>query len=124
MNIVEFLEARIAEDEAYARQAQGDKYGWVDRWRVATGHGAATESVITAHAFRLSPDRMLAECAAKREIIDTYRSAVRHEAGADVSTELSGKLTLSGIAQGLEIAIQYMATTYKDHPDYRREWAE
>lgn len=106
MNITEFLEARITEDEAYAAQAQGESYGWIDNWRAETMQGTRTESVIYAHAFRFSPDRLLAECAAKRAIIARREDALDTYAGTLV----------------IEDAIRALAAIYKDHPDYREEW--
>lgn len=102
VKITEFLEARIAEDEAYAQQAGGDKYGWVDRWRVVTGLGCATESVITAHTFRLNPARLLAEGEAKRAII---------------------KLSVNwdGYTRNTDL-LRALAAVYKAHPDYLNEW--
>ena len=127
MDMVEFLDARIAEDEAYARQAQGDKYGWIDRWRITTGNGTATESVIMAHAFRLSPVRMLAECAAKREIVALHGSY--HDEGwlSGAAHEYlwcgsCGSVDDSPVPFPCE-TLMTLAAVYKDHADYRQEWA-
>jgi hypothetical protein len=97
MNITEFLEARIAEDETVARLASSDGPSWdiVSGFGGATGAIHAGGEVITdedgdesyyggsvivydegtpdhtqaQHIARNDPTRVLAECAAKRAII-------------------------------------------------------
>jgi hypothetical protein len=51
--------------------------------------------------------RVLAECAAKRAIIAQQDAALDTYAGARV----------------LDHVLQALAAVYKDHPDYRQEWA-
>lgn len=75
MTIIEFLEARIAEDEKVA----------------------------------LPGSQWLAECAGKRAII-------KLNAGASV---LGDWKTVRPEA----VMIRALAALYKDHPDYRQEWA-
>ena len=130
MNITEFLEARIGEDEAYAAQAQGEHYGWIDYWRVAdTRQGTRTESVIYAHAFRFDPERTLAECAAKRAIIAEHvaewgscATCLDGDDGACGDPECCG--SPSNIMKHYPCpTVRALAAVYKDHPDYQQEWA-
>jgi len=88
MTITEFLEARIAEDEAEAKwvEAEGD-------------HGSSPVQ---------HPSRVLAECAAKRAMVDLYRNGVMGEI-------FDGEKWTNPLAP--------LAAAYKDHADYREDWA-
>lgn len=103
MSIIEFLEARIAEDETHARAAAP--------WATGSRHeGQPLDWSI--HFDRWSPARVLAECAAKRAIIaecgpDHEYAIARH----DDPTETAS------------MVIYALAAVYKDHPDYQQEWA-
>jgi len=95
MNIGEFLEARIAEDE---RQASS---GWSDlrdtRW----------ERDNYGRNF-LTPSAVLAECKAKRAVIGWWTE------GLIGYVRVDGELTNPLLP---------LAAVYKDHPDYQQEWA-
>jgi len=125
VTITEFLEARIAEDEALARAAtpgpwesmteetaDGENiYFTVERGRVqildvtATDHqGRMTADFIA----RYDPTRALAECAAKRAVIGWWTE------GLIGYVRVDGELTNP---------ILPLAAVYKDHPDYQQEWA-
>ena len=107
LTITEFLEARIAEDERHARMlAETDR-----------------RPVLSLSATVNHPQRLLAECAAKRAIIQSYQSCVYAEAATDITKEFGVKLTVSGMVKGLELAIKSLAATYRDHADYREDWA-
>ena len=85
MNITDFLLARIQEDEARANYYR---------------------------ALALGTTRVLAECAAKRAIVE--RCYGDHEdamASNNDSTEAASEVLYA------------LASVYKDHPDYRQEWA-
>lgn len=113
MSIVEFLLARIAEDEEIAHVASDPSEVWEvevsDAHHTfaqvcAVGDGAVASSVLTVdaeHIARYDPKRVLAECAAKRAIIEWHRNwPVLVEAPA----------------------LHILAAVYADHPDYREEW--
>ncbi|MCC3277482.1 DUF6221 family protein [Arthrobacter sp. zg-Y20] len=90
MSVREFLLARIAEDEEQAEVCR--VMGWVP----------AKKYGLTA----VGPDRLLAECAAKRTIVEAFDPEAPDldpYVGRDV--------------------MQMMASVYSDHPDYRTEWA-
>jgi hypothetical protein len=94
MTLTEFLLARIEEDEARARPM----------WELKV-----RQRIIGAPIVPLSwptPDRVLAECEAKRRIVDMFP----FEADGDGWNEAG--------AQVLPI----LALPYADHPDYRDEW--
>lgn len=126
MTITEFLLARIAEDEAVARaiydhdrwilEEDGNGDEWVtevDRadqhWRVAMtkriGHGE--------HIARHDPARVLAECEAKRRIVDGLEAAfVANSNGTFAREKLLGMLD----------AVGFIAAVYADHPDFDEAW--
>jgi hypothetical protein len=95
MDIVEFLLAQIGETEARARivprivlaDASGESFGWYD------------------------PNRVLAECEAKRRIIDDAAEYFDHRGGIESTDGLAGR------------ALSYLALPYDNHPDYRAGWA-
>lgn len=105
MTIVEFLEARIAEDEADARAAnEGRLLAWSKN----------DHMVIVDSGFMqtFTPSRILREVAAKRAIMAEHgidqdpcdaHDAMYESAPCDV--------------------ILNLAAIYLDHPDYQAEWA-
>jgi hypothetical protein len=115
MTIVEFLEARIAEDESDALTDAAE----MDRSSVSIQFDCDTQA-------RFSPARVLAECAAKRAIIaehglDDHSTKDYCETCADWWRSELGEgpppvpwpcPTLSAVA-----------AVYKDHPDYQQEWS-
>jgi hypothetical protein len=99
MNITEFLEARIAEDEAEAGS------GWSTlgdtRWE-RDNYGRTM----------LTPSAVLAECAAKRAIIAECRPGTLD----DLDSGEDDQPAPMWVARAL-------AAVYKDRPDYQQEWA-
>lgn len=92
MKLTEFLEARIAEDEAEAKNLQGE----------------------TDFGLEAAGDRMLAECAAKRELLEQRKRIDQSMSMDDWS---------AGWSDGNYAALNALAAVYKDHPDYREEWS-
>jgi len=82
--LTEFLLARIAEDEVEAEDNEPYWGGW------SRAHEA----------------RVLAECEAKRRIIETASmiDMIENEWGASI--------------------LRTLAAVYSDHPDYRQEWKQ
>jgi len=113
--LTEFLLARIAEDEAVAREgdpwATGDVYDdRVARWNAqphAKECGWKMGEGISSECACGYPSRVLAECEAKRRIVDLAKREAYFSGG------------LSGIGASLLLAL---ASVYSDHPDYRAEW--
>jgi len=99
MTLNEFLLARIAEDEAYAREPSG----WNEYDPGDPG----------------SPPRVLAECAAKRRII------ALHEPGHECSQyDRDGEIDNFLYCHDFEdcSTMYLLALPYADHPNYRDEW--
>jgi hypothetical protein len=111
MTITEFLEARISEDEKLAEEASISMHGQrhTDAWDytsyVLSSERDATEAQ-DKFIVNWWPARVLAECAAKRAIIEAFdpdAPDLDPYVGRDV--------------------IAMLAAVYKDHPDYQQEWA-
>lgn len=120
MTITEFLLARIAEDESVANAAHRESMrgnagpGFV-RSRVAW---AAQAKDVRGHELieRITPARVLAECEAKRRIVDHFTSSAP---GGDGEAET---YWFEGFRSAMEFVLWKMAQPYADHPDYREEW--
>jgi hypothetical protein len=141
MTLTEFLLARIAEDEAAAKAAQ---YVTADdlsdhhepRWWVKEEHGriyaggwlrvvdggapAGERSFVNTaalpHIARHDPARILAECAAKRRIVDMHGDS---EPGRYVDDP--PECTRCDEPYPCE-DLRAIALPFADHPDYREEW--
>lgn len=113
--LAEFLLARIAEDEAVALRARDN----------------AGSFAVPDHVVRFSPPRVLAECEAKRRIVELH----------EISSEVLGNATLYGCAicdcmsdddgeyyvgrvdevDGCA-TLRLLALPYSGHPDYDPDW--
>jgi hypothetical protein len=135
MTITEFLLARIAEDETNAKAAIAwvaggptPYFGW---------YGAPGDEVskrfggAKGHIVRHSPNRVLAECAAKRAIVGFYeyhrsnrdaRRSPRARAAEDEKAS-QDRRTQEARTRVADDAIRALAAVYVDHPDYRQDWA-
>jgi len=113
LTITEFLEARIAEDEEdvapLVARYENDRGGW------AIYYG----------------ERVRKECAAKRAVIELYeihrenRDARRSPRAREAEDERAAqdRRTQEARTRVAEDALRALAAAYKDHPDYREEWA-
>jgi hypothetical protein len=115
--IVEFLLARIAEDEAVAREVVGTDGPDTIRGRLAAavaspdlviaGGIAASDENVTVY---INPMRVLADVAAKRRIVNAWRSGFPAE-----------DRYATGWHDFHVHALCLLALPYADHPDYREE---
>lgn len=178
MNIVEFLEARITEDEAMARAASTDG----GSWDTISGIGGSTGSIHAGgelfidedgdasyyggsvivydegtpdraqaeHIARHDPARVLAECKAKREIVELHQPTLSTVEWFDDATgtghapicpscrpedptDWHPPIGMAGIRPEGFVphytlapcpTLCALAAMYAANPDYRREWAE
>jgi hypothetical protein len=107
VTIVEFLLARIAEDEEAARGSKADN--------ARNPHMKIPASWITGVA-----DRVLAECEAKRRIVElsaTWMDQGERATGHDHATVM---LKTQGITA--ETVLRTLVLPYADHPDFDEEW--
>lgn len=115
LTLTEFLEARIAEDEAVARSAgHGCGYlhehngGWVEV--ELPGKHNARPGYELRYIRNFNPARVLAECAAKRRIVET-RPFKLLSSGEERQADRLRDQTL-----------RILASVYAHHADYRPEW--
>jgi hypothetical protein len=101
MTLTEFLEQRLAEDEAKAR-ADGADAMTGHRWKAYPE--AAYEELQSATLARCK--RVLREVEAKRAIVRDEPTVDQHE---DCMWQW-------------DQALRHLAAVYADHPDYRDEW--
>lgn len=153
MTITEFLLARIAEDEAAARDVPplGHNFDMGghrqdERWifgrtlpSSADGVGNWSEhrdSPATAtHFARHDPARVLAECEAKRRIVELHpiyrgpRLLAVDSTGRDFACEkchAASSIDDQSVIEALGPCntLLALASVYVDHPDYRDEWRQ
>ena len=102
-SLTDFLLARIAEDEEIASRA-GTFEPWSEKMR-RDNYGHLT----------IQPDRVLAECEAKRRIVEDFQHL-----DADYHVTHS-EFTEARQFQAL-VALGHVALPYADHPDYNPDW--
>lgn len=88
LTLTDFLLGRIADDEDFA-------------WADLRDYGPEGDDPTNL----MAPSRWLAECEAKRRIVQEHEWSYR-----DVAES------------GLKSALRILASVYADHPDYREEW--
>ena len=132
MKIEEFLLERIAEDEVAATAAGNLQFWRYDNeplgWSLENDGG---ERILTVdsrtiavgnywnHAARHLPARVLAECAAKRHLIELHHTAVQQ---VEMAGPGPAAPILTAVAGTYAATLRVLASTYADHPDYREEW--
>lgn len=126
-DLVQFLRARLDEDEPAARAATPGPWA-VDGGSVYVGHPineVVDYSESADHIARHDPARVLAEVDAKRRLV---AQVLRYEAKIDGEWGCchSGDQIAAGQCEETnpnEIeALQLLALPYATHPDYREEW--
>ncbi|QVQ51312.1 hypothetical protein J4H86_21220 [Spiractinospora alimapuensis] len=147
-DIVEFLRARLDDDEqaahlaaAQARHEQWSAYGSAEEevWSVGAPHPDHPDGSkwyrlggtllrqsghrhLAEHVARHDPERVLREIAAKRQIIDLAAEA----SGLDMSVDTDRRVGDRDAAEEPYIGdriLRHLAAGYQDHPDYRQEWS-
>lgn len=128
MELVEFLRARLDEDEAVAREAARaeradtwttlpDSYGGVldgtGRRSLAIGYGNVMAPETAAHIARHDPARVLREVEAKRELVRQYE----HLKYDVVPDDLTG-------VWAIEKIMRAQARAHRAHPDFDPAWLE
>lgn len=106
--LADFLLARIAEDFSLAYSAHQDAQTLGPLTDGLAGRPKDDHRI--AHMYRWSPSRVLAECAAKRRIVEDYLSQLNsHQSGWDARTPK-------------DYPLRAIALPYADHPKYLEEW--
>jgi len=120
MTLVEFLQARLAEDELIALAAVDGSPQWRSSYDYRDVKDEQGHYVIqadsrhpnlqqTAHIARHCPARVLADVEAKRDVIAAY---LRHDA--------TGDLLERGV---VEDTLRSLCSVYAGHPDYNPSWS-
>ncbi len=143
MTLVEFLKARLDEDELVALDAspgpwspnaEADEVVAEDGITVCDGFALSGNQLraTVQHITRYDPARVLREVAAKRLALEevTYWEG-RVEAGAVYADRPANRVQqLADDAQGVahrfeatQAILRALATAYADHSEYRSEWA-
>ena len=99
LTLTDFLLARIAEDEAVANNVRPDEL-YQDRRGLGFGEEMGSPLIV------VSSGRVLAECAAKRRIV---------EREADTLARYPGNFHA-------RVTLRDLAAVYADRPGYREEW--
>jgi hypothetical protein len=121
-DLADFLLARIAEDEAASLAAATVRVGLpsipsapLAREWTAEGVRALLPHAVAGHVARWDPARVLAECQAKRRIVDTCVPRVEiTDMGSADRQFIPGPPDMA--------LLRLLALPYADHPDYRSEW--
>lgn len=119
MDLKTFLLARITEDEEAAKRAEqavrrGEKPLEAWEWDYfMLNEGVPPQDDAERHVVKWWPARVLADCAAKRAIIEHCRTL-----GAKVFND-----DLWNVDEHDDI-LQALAAVYADHTDYQPEWAQ
>lgn len=134
--IVEFLRARLSEDEQAARSAAtldgcdwtpfglgADDFDRVEGASVtAVGYDMADASA--RHIARHDPARVLREVEAKRSIVDDHmddEGQCQRCLDSDGIWEEDGKVIAYTQPYPCQ-TVRALAAAYSDHPDYREDW--
>jgi len=136
LTLTDFLLARIAEDEAVASGA------WPESWEASDNSVRTTETGLMSgyeglhmsvahlamtvgefhaearnatHIARHDPARVLAECEAKRRIVERCAAVVKH-------SEWMNDMEMSELWNFADSTLEDLALPYAGHVDYREEW--
>jgi hypothetical protein len=122
-NLDQFLLARIAEDKRIATDAA--LASGRERWTVADLPGSGGPHAQPAeHVSRHDPARVLAECDARRRLVQACRDSrpdlkflgARPPGLADFPLSPSDQHQLAAVTLAL------LALPYADHSEYRKDW--
>jgi hypothetical protein len=126
-SLTDFLLARIAEDEEAVRSAL--KPQWSGTPTFYTTFNAQRDDW-GLWLFNVPPDRLLAECEAKRRIVEMAQAVASQEAelralaDADPMSEDAADMLaiMGGVRTGTEAACDALALPYAEHPDFDPAW--
>ncbi len=137
-DLAAFIKARLAEDEAAARdliesEAAAAEWSEPTSGVLVTGPGTAGDawdgthpigdSRITRFIADHDPARVLREVAAKRQIVTRYQFAARQVEVNRVNGNAAEMEAWDKIAAALELCVLSIASVWSGHPDYDPAWA-
>ena len=112
-DFAQFLLARIAEDRESATQAE---------WAMQGGWFTTADDQVDAFVQRQSPARVLAECAAKRSIIEAHPYGGDQSMPAHCCADPGDYLGEQMYHDEPCPTLAAMLSVYADHKDFRKEW--
>lgn len=140
MGIVEFLEARITEDEVAAKAARPGP--WFHDSNLTCGPRVPPDDFLmvpadpsdtigpcndkipdqdSRHIARHDPARILREVAAKRAIIEAADEATGYDMQVDGEFRV-GRRDMTEEPYLGDVILRALAASYADHPDFNEEW--
>lgn len=119
MRITEFLLARIAEDEAVAVAAEPHEE-WISVGKI---EDSGMDTADGEHVARWSPARVLAECEAKRRIVDWVAPVTGTERVPTDRRGVYDRRPVRHVNEDAEGLLRLLAAPYADHPDYDPAWS-
>lgn len=133
MELVDFLRARLDEDEALAREAPpgpwhiGNAVDPTQPCSVHTFPGVRLVAdglnwLVAEHIAHHNPARVLTEVEAKRQIIRAYAEAAFTLSVAGPNTPPHDLMT--GATNSLKRTLRLLACVYRTHPDFDPAWLE
>jgi hypothetical protein len=129
---VDFIRARLDEDETIARQAGRTSAPGADRWQVDGWNlwtsedrpeliGKVVPLGWAHHMARHDPARVLQQCAMLRAMLGHAKEVGEYE--RDRASDL-GYIGRETGAYTDDLMYRDIAAVWSDHPDYRPEWAQ
>jgi hypothetical protein len=148
VDLIEFLTARLDEDEAAAKAVKDGSEPWPGQWQARDRHALETHNGwvialapgirdsrdprsvaaeefapgVVEHIARHDPARVLREAEADRTLLRELQAARKEVQGNDIGMAEPLTLRSRGYYAGLLRAAMIRATRFADHPDYRAEW--
>lgn len=134
MELHDFLEARISEDEDYAQNiidCEYDTYkaewGYLSSAKVDIGSptdyiDAANDSTVAKFIERFDPARILMECKAKRAVLAAATDDVMHIPTGRSLFSNDKSLGYTRKSEG-RVILEALAGAYSDHEDFNPDWA-
>lgn len=113
VTIMEFLTARLDEDEAIATAALGN------RWHAQGNVELRTEAGEEPHWAVIANGPHYAQDWHGHDLRPTYRHLARHDPAHVLRDIAAKRALLDWIPRDVEYPL---ASVYSDHPDYREEW--
>ena len=121
-NLDEFLLARIAEDKRIATDAAAES--GQEEWAAGDLPGSGAHDRAAEHVARHDPARILADCNARRRLVQACRDVGPDLAflGARPEGMADFPLTPTDQHQLAAVTLALLALPYADHPEYRQDW--
>ncbi len=110
MSIVDFLNARIAEDEDEARRALHPPWRSDGLYVVLNEPADEARDPEPRYGAVWHPRRVLAECESKRRVVTL------------VGTVAEGRLDGASVSLWADRTLRALAAVYADHPHFQAQW--